>query len=315
MGKVFLAVAFALAATAQSAQKKADMGYTVNLISDGLYWVTDGMYNTAFLVYDRGVVAIDAPPTLGKKYLEAIRSVTQQPVTHLIYSHSHADHIAAAHLFPKGVEIIAQEETAATLRMRDDPRRPVPTRTFRDQLTLKVGSSVLELAYKGRIHEPGNIFIYAPAQKTLVLIDIVYPGWVPYKNLGIAADVQAYIGAHKLALAYPFETLVAGHVDRLGKRSDVEESAAFVSDLRRSVEESFSEVSFPSVAATVKEPNQFKVWNAYQDAVTASCTRKMMPSWGGRLKAIDTYLSDNCWAMVESVGVDLAPAGDGRSRP
>jgi glyoxylase-like metal-dependent hydrolase (beta-lactamase superfamily II) len=85
----------------------------VKEIRDGLFWVTDGAYNTMFLVTDEGVVAIDAPPTIGTNYLKAISEVTNKPITHVIYSHAYIDHIGAAGMFPENAVIIAQEETAA----------------------------------------------------------------------------------------------------------------------------------------------------------------------------------------------------------
>src|SRR5919112_400014 len=88
-------------------------GYLVEEIRDDLFWVTEGAYNTIFLVTDEGVVAIDAPPTIGKNYLKAISEVTDKPITHVIYSHAHIDHIGAAGMFPKYAIIIAQEETTA----------------------------------------------------------------------------------------------------------------------------------------------------------------------------------------------------------
>ena len=50
----------------------------VEEIRDNLYWVTDGSYNTMFLVTDEGVVAIDAPLTIGQNYLNAIAEVTDK---------------------------------------------------------------------------------------------------------------------------------------------------------------------------------------------------------------------------------------------
>jgi hypothetical protein len=34
-------------------------------------------------------------------------------------------------------------------------------------------------------HEPGNIFIYAPAQRVLV-VDVVFPGWMPWRRFALA---------------------------------------------------------------------------------------------------------------------------------
>src|SRR5919202_930812 len=71
-------------------------------IKDGLYWLTDGAYQTMFMVTDKGVVAVDAPPTIGSNYLKAIAEVT--------------DSIGAAGIFPKNATFIAQQETAAELQ-------------------------------------------------------------------------------------------------------------------------------------------------------------------------------------------------------
>jgi hypothetical protein len=101
-------------------------GYLVQQIGDALYWVTDGAYSTMFMVSSAGVVACDAPPTLGENYFKAIAEVTDKPVTHLVYSHEHVDHIAGAHLFAKDVTIVANARTAELLASRKDPRRPAP---------------------------------------------------------------------------------------------------------------------------------------------------------------------------------------------
>ncbi len=73
------------------------------------------------------MIAVDPLPTLGPRYLQAIASVTDKPVTHVIYSHEHTDHIGGAHLFPATATFIAQRDTATILARRHDPRRPVPT--------------------------------------------------------------------------------------------------------------------------------------------------------------------------------------------
>src|SRR5262249_8750837 len=197
-------------------------GYFVTEIRDGLYWLTDGAYGTIFLVHSKGVIAVDPLPTLGPRYLKAIAEVTDKPVTHVIYSHEHTDHIGAADLFPNTAIFIAHKETAAILARRKDPRRPLPQVTFEKSYTLRSGGQTLILEYKGINHELGNIFIHAPRQKVLMLVDVVYPGFMPYKNLGIAEDFPGYIRAHADALTYDFDVFVGGHVSRLGTRKDVE---------------------------------------------------------------------------------------------
>src|SRR5690606_37172981 len=152
------------------------LGYHVEELRGGFYWVTSGGYDAAFVVTDEGVIAIDAPPTLGENMLAAIEEVTDKRVTHVIYSHWHTDHIGAASIYGPDVEIIAHEITKELLERFPDPGRPLPTLTFNKEHKLTVGGVTLELSYKGENHCPGNIFIYATAQKVLTCIDIISPG-------------------------------------------------------------------------------------------------------------------------------------------
>jgi len=76
-----------------------EQGYRVGRVERNLFWVTDGTYQSTFLPTDGGVVLFDAPPTIGHNLRRAVDStvaaegVTNQ-VTHLVYSHHHADLIA-----------------------------------------------------------------------------------------------------------------------------------------------------------------------------------------------------------------------------
>src|SRR5215216_6302037 len=231
-------------------------GYLVEEIRDGLFWVTEGAYNTMFLVTDEGVVAVDAPPTIGKNYLKAISEVTDKPITHVIYSHPHIDHIGAAGMFPENAVIIAQEETAVELQRAKTVATnasmvpPIPTETFSNNYTLQVGNQTLKLDYYGVNHLPGNIFIYAPKQKVLMLVDIIFPGWIPFPYLAIAKDTAGFIKAHDIALNnYDFDTIVAGHLTRLGTRSDVIIQKEFVSDLEKAAATANQEVLFSKIAS------------------------------------------------------------------
>lgn len=286
-----------------------DKGYVVQQIRGGLYWVSDGAYNTMFLVTSSGVVAVDAPPTLGANYLKAIAEITPRPVKYLIYSHEHTDHIGAASLFPKGITIIAQKETTETLAQRKDPHRPLPTTTFTDTYKLSIAGETLVLDYPGINHERGNILIYAPKQETLMLVDVVYPGYMPYKNLGIAEDIPGYIDVHKKALRYKFSTFVGGHVTRFGDRSDVELSLEFTSDLYRTASSALTSLSLPEFAGAngSKAKDKWDLHNQYEKAVVDRCYNELLPRWQSRLADSPTYLRDNCWAMMESIIVTLSP--------
>lgn len=239
--------------------------------------------------------------------------MTDKPVTHVVYSHEHTDHIGAASLFPKNATIVAHKETARLVAARNDPRRPVPTITFDDHYTLRVGDQTLELEYRGNNHEPGNIFIYAPKQRVLMLVDVVYPGFMPYKNLGITEDVQGYMKAHTDLLTYDFTTLVAGHVTRLGTRDDVKAAADFLIDLHATSSGLLAALSFPAYLqspparrlAETEGRSKWDLHNEYEHELESRCTTALAPRWRERLADTNTYLKDNCWAMIEALIVQL----------
>jgi len=287
-------------------------GYLVQQIRDDLYWVTDAAYNTMFLVTDKGVIAVDAPPTLGKNYLKGIAEVTNKPVTYVIYSHAHIDHIGAAGMFPRNATYIAQQETAAELQRAKSVAKntsmvpPIPTVTFTKNYTLQVGNQTLQLAYYGNNHLPGNIFIYAPKQKVLMLVDVIFPGWVPFLYLAIAKDVAGFIKAHDIVLNnYDFDTLVPGHFTRLGTRNDVIVQKEFVSDLEKAAAKANQEVQFGKIASQVGSfENPWLIVSKYVDAVNTNCVNSMLPKWETRLGGAQEFMWTHCSAMAQSGRVD-----------
>src|SRR5215469_3794085 len=287
-------------------------GYLVQQIRDHLYWVTDGAYNTMFLVTDKGVIAVDAPPTIGKNYLKAIAEVTNKPVTFVIYSHAHIDHIGAAGMFPRNATYIAQQETSAELQRAKSVAKnasmvpPIPTVTFTKNYTLQVGNQTLQLAYYGNNHLPGNIFIYAPKQKVLMLVDLIFPGWVPFPYLAVAKDVAGFIKAHDIVLNnYDFDTLVGGHLTRLGTRNDVIVQKEFVSDLQKAAAKANQEVKFGKIASEVGSfDDPWLIFSKYIDAVNANCVNSMLPKWETRLGGARELMWTHCSTMAQFGRVD-----------
>ena len=128
-----------------------DQRYYVGRVERNLYWVTDGVYQSAFLTTRDGVVVFDAPPSIGHNLRLAVDEIAAanglpNTVTHFVYSHHHADHAGAASLFGGDVVRIGHEETRRLLLRDDDPARPAPEVTFTERYTLEVGGERAELA-------------------------------------------------------------------------------------------------------------------------------------------------------------------------
>jgi len=257
-------------------------------------------------VYETGVVVVDAPPPLEQHLLRAIAEVTTKPITHLIYSHTHADHISgmkSLHL-RKDVPIIAQEETKRLLLRANDPNRPVPTVTFKDKYTLKAGSQVLELSYHGNAHEPGNIFIYAPAQKVLMVIDIVFPGWMPWRRFAVAQDIPGYFRQVEMINKMDWDVLVSGHVARTGTHADVDLQLEFMNDLKNAAGKALASTKPGENVDVTYAENPWAFFDDYIDRVVIQCVNELTPKWATRLAAFDVYIWDQCYSMEQSLRIE-----------
>lgn len=279
-------------------------GYRLQELGRGLYMVTENVYQSMFMVYDKGVVVIDAPPTIAAYIPKAIAEVTDKPITHLIYSHSHTDHIGGAKSLGGHPIIIAQAETKKLLERDNDPNRPVPTKTFNDSYTLKLGDQKLELSYHGNGHEPGNIFIFAPEQKALMVVDVIFPGWMPWRRLAVAQDIPGYFSQVELIKSLDFKTLVSGHVARTGTKEDVELQSQFLNDLKAAAGQGLQTTKPGEEYNPADGANPWGYFDNYIDRVALQCVNTLTPKWSTKLAAFDVFIWDQCYAMEQSLRID-----------
>jgi hypothetical protein len=139
-----------------------------------------------------------------------------------------------------------------------------------------------------------------------MLVDVVFPGWVPFRDLAIAEDVPGYIKAHEQALSYPFDALVAGHLTRLGTRQDVVTQMEFVKDLKSSaINATNMFANLTKIAEQVGGfSNPWLVFKTHDDDVANQCTQTMLAKWNDRLGGANQYMSSHCTKMAESLRVD-----------
>jgi glyoxylase-like metal-dependent hydrolase (beta-lactamase superfamily II) len=268
--------------------------------------ITDNAYQSMFMVYENGVVVVDAPPAFAQNIRRAIAEVTDKPITHLIYSHSHIDHIGGTKTLnlSKNTIIIAHNETKRLLLRAKDPNRPIPTITFKDKYTLRVGSQTLELSYHGNAHEPGNIFIYAPSQKTLMVIDVIFPGWMPWRRFALAQDIPAYFAQVEEINQMKWDVLVSGHVERTGTHADVALQLEFLNDLKNTARQALKSTKPGEGMNADDQQNPWAVFDNYIDRVVIQCVNSLTPKWSSKLAGYDVYIWDQCYAMEQSLRID-----------
>lgn len=279
-------------------------GYRIEELGSGLYMITDNAYSSMFIVYETGVVVVDAPPPYAEHILSGIREVTNKPITHLVYSHSHIDHIGGTKLLGPVPTIIAQEETKNLLVEAADPQRPLPTITFKDKYVLKAGSQTLELSYHGYGHEPGNIFIYAPKQKVLMVVDTVFPGWMPWRRMALAQNMRGLYRIVDEINQVDFTKFVGGHVARWGTKADVQTQIEFMDDLKSAAATALKTTKFGEEMNPKDMGNPWAGFDNYIDRVANQCMNTLEPKWRDRLAGYDAFIWDQCYAMEQSLRID-----------
>ena len=235
--------------------------------------------------------------------IAAANGVTNR-VTHLVYSYHHADHVGAASLFGGDVARIGHEETRRLLERDNDPARPVPDLTFDKQHLLLVGGERIRLAWTGTNHTPDNIYIHLPDHDTLMLVDIVLPGWVPFYDFNLNEDVPASIAAPAKALSYPWKHYIGGHMGRLGIRDDVVVYQQYVTDIADNVRTALATVD-PTPYFTRYGNNSWAAVKTYFDALADYAAAPVIAKYTGVLAAADVFTASNAFIILESIRLDL----------
>jgi glyoxylase-like metal-dependent hydrolase (beta-lactamase superfamily II) len=284
-------------------------GYYVGRVERNLYWVTDGTYQSAFLTTPEGVVLLDAPPTIGHNIQRAVDEIAaangvNNRVTYLIYSHHHADHAGAASLFDKNVVRIGHEETRKLLERDNDPTRPLPEETFQDRRSLDIGGERIELAWHGSNHSPDNIFIHLPDHDTLMLVDIVNPGWAPVYQSNLTEDIPGYVEASATALGYRWKHFIGGHMGRLGTRDDIALHQQYMADIAASCRTALDTVD-PTPYFVRYGENMWAAVRGYLDAVTAAAAEPVIDKYTGVLAAADVFTASTTFHVMQSIRLDL----------
>ncbi|MFN4005473.1 MAG: MBL fold metallo-hydrolase [Hylemonella sp.] len=185
--------------------------------------------NAGFVVTPAGVVVIDAlgSPALAERLLGQIRRVTDKPVTHVIVTHYHADHIYGLQTFKaQGARIIAHAAARAylnsdTARLRlqasreelapwiDENTRLVEADEWIEgDRDLRVGGVEFQIRAVGPSHTPEDLVVYLPSEKVLFAGDLVFRSRIPYVG---QADSRQWILALERLLRFDARVIVPGH--------------------------------------------------------------------------------------------------------
>ena len=221
---------------------------TVEKVKDNLFVMRGGGGNTAVFVTANGVTLVDTKnPGWGQPLLDKIKTVTDKPVTTVINTHLHYDHVSGNVAMPATAEIVAHAYTAKNIAspsgvtglgapppnvFKDKPGMGVPKRSFTDKLTLGSGADRVDLYYFGPAHTGGDVFVAFPAHRIMHVGDTFPNKGLPImdKNNG-GSGVEYANTIMKAVNGVPnIDSIINGHTPAQTTPAEMREFAQFVRD-------------------------------------------------------------------------------------
>ena len=241
----------------------------IQKVKDKLYVITGGGGNTAAFITDKGVVVVDTKlPSNGPGILEKIKSVTDKPVTMVINTHTHGDHVGSNEAFTGAVEFIAHENCKAAMEKMqafksEEGKKFLPGKTYKDKLSLLSGADKIDLYYFGPGHTGGDTFVVFPALKVMHAGDLFAGKGTPIMDIGNGGSGIEYPKTLKKAAAgiKGVDSVIPGH-STVMTWNDFKEYGDFMSELVSSVEQVKKEGKSADDAVTaIKLPEKYKDYN------------------------------------------------------
>jgi glyoxylase-like metal-dependent hydrolase (beta-lactamase superfamily II) len=189
----------------------------IQKVRNNLYMIPGQGGNTSVFVTRAGVVLVDTKlVNNGQAILDRVASVSALPVTTIINTHSHFDHVGSNEAFPATVDVVSHENTRAAMArdpaVKDIPAA-MPDRTFTDRMTIGSGPDRVELYYFGQAHTGGDAFVVFPSVRAMAAGD-VYP-WkaAPFIDEATGSPVALPDTLEKLVKTVRgVDTVIPGHM-------------------------------------------------------------------------------------------------------
>jgi cyclase len=193
--------------------------------------------NVAVFITDDGVTLVDTKLAgWGQAVLDKVKSVTPKPVTRIINTHTHGDHTGNDGFFGTTVEIIAHENTKTNMEKMDafkgDNAKFLPSKTYKDRLTLGSGKNRIELYYFGAGHTNGDTFVVFPDLRVLHTGDMFAWKDAPLcdRNNGGSCVAFPQTLSKVIANITNVDTIIPGH-SPMQTPKDLQEYQQFLADL------------------------------------------------------------------------------------
>ncbi len=202
---------------------------SITKVAGDVYRFQNRFHFALVTVTNAGVVVVDPINESAAQWLrDNLKQVTDKPITHLIYSHSHGDHASGGKaLVGRGTQVIAHANAPADI---DGVK---PTMRFSDQKSLKVGGKTFELTWLGEGHAKDLIAVVVRPENVAFITDAASPKRLPYRDMP-RSNIDGWINQVKKIETLDFEVFAPAH-GAVGVKADATDVRKYMETLRERV--------------------------------------------------------------------------------
>ena len=285
-------------------ERNMSQPYILQKIGERTYYVQRYFYSTTFYVGDKGVLLFDAPEGRGKYLLQAIRDVTPLPVTALVYSHYHVDHIGDSPFWndeakKEGVNlrIIASKATAEKMQFMNS-RLPVATQVLSkkdDQFKFEKQTIELHRFVKAGHTDDHSVWLLKVAHSP----DLLNPDQLPMMGFAVSDTLVYHDSNLRQVEMLDWKYFIGGH-GNIGSHDDFKFQRQFLNDLRDTTIKVRKEESFGKFMNKTAN-NHADFARAQREAIIKKVTEVLRPKYG-HMYGYDASMPANIEMAIRLVG-------------
>ncbi|HHY1725867.1 TPA: MBL fold metallo-hydrolase [Escherichia coli] len=288
-------------------ERNMSQPYILQKIGERIYYVQRYFYSTTFYVGDKGVLLFDAPEGRGKYLLQAIRDVTPLPVTALVYSHYHVDHIGDSPFWndeakKEGVNlrIIASKATAEKMQFMNS-RLPVATQVLSkkdDQFKFEKQTIELHRFVKAGHTDDHSVWLLKQ-EKVAHSPDLLNPDQLPMMGFAVSDALVYHDSNLRQVEMLDWKYFIGGH-GNIGSHDDFKFQRQFLNDLRDTTIKVRKEESFGKFMNKTAN-NHADFARAQREAIIKKVTEVLRPKYG-HMYGYDASMPANIEIAIRLVG-------------